>query len=317
MQAEIISKEKILGDLNSLGIKKGDHVALGVSYKSIGKVIGGPKALVDTLLDIVGPDGTILIPTFTDMYPLSLVKKHLVPVFKRNETPSIDGVVSELVRTNPQSIRSGHPTNSYSCIGSKAGYLLRGHDGEQGSYSPYSRLAEINGKILIIGLSNNFVGIRHEAQNKAGLLSLVPPRVGALYLDDRNSVKIFIRRDLGGCVKRFPEMINNMRQARIVTEGFVGQSNAIVAPARECLELMTNLLVSSPENYLCGDSSCSWCRYIEKRLKLIPKIADKRWFHKYPILRFFLDKYNYFQINDISALTLSKYYLLRMINRSH
>jgi aminoglycoside 3-N-acetyltransferase len=315
MHSDIVTKEKIVGDFRNLGIGRGDNIALGVSYKSIGKVIGGPSGFVETLLDVVGPDGTILIPTFTKMYPISLVRRHLVPVFIKNETPSNDGIISELIRTNPRAIRSRHPTNSYSSIGFKAEYLLADHDSEKGSYSPYSRLAEIKGKILIIGINHNFVGIRHEAQNKAGLLSIVPPRFGALYLDEHNSVKVFVRRDLGGCVKRLPEMINDMQQAHIVTEGFVGHAKTVVAPARECLQLMTNLLVNSPENYLCDAPSCAWCRYIEKHLRLIPQIADKRWFHKYPILRYFLDKYNYFQINDVATLTVSRYYAIRIVKK--
>jgi aminoglycoside 3-N-acetyltransferase len=310
---KFITQERLQNDIKNLGIKDGDHVALGVSYKSIGQVINGPRGLIDALLNVVGVSGTILVPTFTPMYPLSLVRNHKVPVFKKGETSSIDGVVSELIRTDVRAVRSSHPTNSFAAIGAEAEYLLKDHNSQAPSYSPYSKLAEIQGKLLIIGLDYRFIGLRHEAQYKAGLLTCIPPVFGALYIDDNDSVKIFVRRDLGGCVVRLPYMIHNLREADIVTDGNVGQGKAVVIPVREALRIMIDLLTDAPEDYLCGSSQCLWCREIERRLKINHKVPDKKWFHRYPFLRFFLDIYNYLRLRDVAAITLSKYYAEKIV----
>ena len=96
-----------------LGIKSGDHIALGMSFGSIGMVSGGPKSFVEALLDVVGPSGTVMIPTFTRHYPLFLVRYHKVPVFRKEETPSYTGIIAEHIRNDLRAIRSNHPTNSF------------------------------------------------------------------------------------------------------------------------------------------------------------------------------------------------------------
>jgi hypothetical protein len=99
-------------------------------------------------------------------------------------------------------------------------------------------------------------------------------------------------------------MIENMRKAKIVTESLVGQAKSTVVPAKESLEIMTDLLKRNPENYLCDSTLCLWCREIERRMRLIHKIPNQRWFHKYPLLRLFIDISNYFRISDSGIITL-------------
>jgi aminoglycoside 3-N-acetyltransferase len=316
MQAtELITRERLQSDIRNLGIGKGDHLVIFVSYRAVGNVVGGPKGLIETLLDVVGYEGTILCPTFTLMYPLSLVRHRNVPVFIKERTPSVDGIFSEFVRTDSRALRSSHPTNSYAAIGLKAEYLLKDHDQNSPSYSLYSKMAEIKGKSMMIGVNYRMVGGFHEAQYKAGLLSLIPPQSGALYLDNKNSEQVYIRRDKGGCVRRVPDIVQNLKYSGIVTEGFIGRAKTFVVPSKESLEIMTDLLTRTPENYLCTSASCLWCREIEKYLGLKDKVKDRKWFHKYPILRFLLDRYNYIRLKDISAITLSRYYGTALVKK--
>jgi len=307
----MIDKEKLCEDLTALGIKGGDHVALGMSLGSVGMVSGGPKGFIDALIDVIGPSGTVMIPTFTHAYPLSLVRRRKVPVFRPEETVCYSGAVAEFIRRDARAIRSRHPTNSYAAIGDKAGQLLADHNHQSAAYSPYSRLADINGKVLIIGLGYKLVGIRHEAQAKAGLLSYIPPYSGALFFDDNEMVSVFVRRDPGGCTKRLPDMIEQLQAAGIVTEGSVGSAKAFVVPANEGLCIMTGLLQRNPERYLCYAARCLWCREMERRLGLCPKLSDKRWFQRNRILRFPLDAYNYVRVKNMSPMTLGRCLLPR------
>ena len=318
----MITSGQLQKAFTDLGIKRSDNIALGMSFKSIGWVEGGPKSFVEALLDVVGPDGTIMAPTFTPYYPLFMLRYHKVPfsrkrvpVFRKEETPSYAGMVPEYIRNDYRAIRSSHPTNSYSAIGGNAHFLLGDHDNHSTAYSPYSKLADINGKLLTIGLGYRFVGIRHEAQYKAGLLDIVPFNVGALFYDESDRIRIFIRRDPGGCGKRLSEMIGDLRKAGIVTEGSVGKAHAVVIPVKESLEIMTNLLKSNPENYLCESPWCLWCREIERRLKLCDKVYEKKWFHRNSSLRFPLDVYNSLRLSNISALALFMYLLQGAVNK--
>jgi aminoglycoside N3'-acetyltransferase len=52
-------------DLRELGLQSGDQVVVHSSFKSIGPVEGGPVAVVEALLAVLGPSGTLVLPTFT------------------------------------------------------------------------------------------------------------------------------------------------------------------------------------------------------------------------------------------------------------
>ena len=63
------SKEDIVNDLKKIGVKEGDLLNVKVSYKSIGKVEGGVNAVIDALLEAVGPEGTIFSDSFVSAFP--------------------------------------------------------------------------------------------------------------------------------------------------------------------------------------------------------------------------------------------------------
>ena len=59
----VITKENIIKALKELGLKENDNVIVHTSLKSIGYISGGAITMVSALLDTVGKDGTIMMPT--------------------------------------------------------------------------------------------------------------------------------------------------------------------------------------------------------------------------------------------------------------
>ena len=49
-------------DLRAVGLREGATVLVHSSLSSLGWVAGGPVAVIQALLDVVGPDGTIVMP---------------------------------------------------------------------------------------------------------------------------------------------------------------------------------------------------------------------------------------------------------------
>ena len=45
-----ITKEHLVRDFERIGLGKGDHVAVTLSFRSIGYVKGGPNSFIDALL---------------------------------------------------------------------------------------------------------------------------------------------------------------------------------------------------------------------------------------------------------------------------
>ena len=62
--AEHIDRAGIAAGLASMGVVRGDALFLHSSLKSLGYVEGGPRAVIDALLDAIGPEGTLVVPTY-------------------------------------------------------------------------------------------------------------------------------------------------------------------------------------------------------------------------------------------------------------
>ncbi|MBQ1607625.1 MAG: AAC(3) family N-acetyltransferase, partial [Lachnospiraceae bacterium] len=58
-----VTKTDIVTDLKKLGLKQGDTVMVHTALKSIGYVCGGAQTVIEALIEVVGEDGTIMMPT--------------------------------------------------------------------------------------------------------------------------------------------------------------------------------------------------------------------------------------------------------------
>jgi aminoglycoside 3-N-acetyltransferase len=76
------------------------------------------------------------------------------PTFDVRQTPSNVGAVPELFRTRPGTCRSVHPTHSACGVGPLTDALLGEHHLDStpcGPYSPFHRLRDYDGQILMLG----------------------------------------------------------------------------------------------------------------------------------------------------------------------
>ena len=193
------SKNQIVSDLRKIGVRKGDHLALGVSFKSIGTIQGGPDGFIDALLEAVGSDGTLMVNTYTKNFYVTEIRLGWTDfVFDNKETKCNTGIVSEKLRLRNDAIRSRHPIRSNAAIGKNAQFLLNGHDENSSSYLPYSKLAKINGKYMAIGIGDHLKGLRHRAQYEAGLLTVVPWKRAVRCKDRKGNINTFTWKDRGG-----------------------------------------------------------------------------------------------------------------------
>jgi len=79
------------------------------SLSSLGCVEGGADAVIDALLDVLGPGGTLVVPTLTGTESLSAENP---PRYDPDATPCWTGRVPETLRRRPGAMRSLHPTHS-------------------------------------------------------------------------------------------------------------------------------------------------------------------------------------------------------------
>lgn len=60
---KVIIKDDIVNELKKIGLKKNDVVMVHTSLKSMGYVCGGAQTVIEALLEVVGEEGTVMMPT--------------------------------------------------------------------------------------------------------------------------------------------------------------------------------------------------------------------------------------------------------------
>lgn len=59
----VILKEEIVQKLREVGLEKSDAVMVHTFLKRMGYVCGGAQTVIEALMEVVGEDGTIMMPT--------------------------------------------------------------------------------------------------------------------------------------------------------------------------------------------------------------------------------------------------------------
>ncbi|HEX4789423.1 MAG TPA: AAC(3) family N-acetyltransferase [Actinospica sp.] len=155
----------------ALGVRRGTVLLVHCSLRRIGRVEGGAAALCEALLDLLGPQGTLVVPAQTRSKSTTsresrtavagLSARQRERYFRRlrgfdarrSRTEDM-GALAEFVRLDPRSHRSAHPTTSFAAIGRDAAALTASHPLDQvlGERSPLGWMYRAGASVLLIGV---------------------------------------------------------------------------------------------------------------------------------------------------------------------
>ena len=188
MEKKLVIKQDILNALEKAGVKKGQTIMVHTSLGSMGYVCGGAQTVIEALIETVGDDGTIMMPTqsWRNLDPevgvhwevgeesWQIIRDN-IPAYDKRITPTNTmGAVSEMFRQWDGAIRSDHPARSVAAWGKNAEYLTKDHDLSNifGEGSPVGKLYELDGYVLLMGVgydkntSLHLADVRAEYQSK-------------------------------------------------------------------------------------------------------------------------------------------------------
>jgi len=173
----------LVEDLRGLGLRRGSNVIVHSSLSRLGYVCGGSQAVVLALLEAVGADGTVVMPTHsTDLSDPAGWSRPPVPEAwwstMREEMPAYDpgttptrhmGAVVECFRHVPGVLRSDHPTVSVAAVGPLSSQVVSNHELAHGlgEGSPLARLYELDAFVLLLGVSHANNTSLHLAEYRA------------------------------------------------------------------------------------------------------------------------------------------------------
>ncbi|HEV2123992.1 MAG TPA: AAC(3) family N-acetyltransferase [Chloroflexota bacterium] len=247
-----VTAREIARDLRALGLQAGGTVLVHSAMSRIGYVEGGAPAVVDAFLEVLGPSGTLAVPTFPFTGSM-LAYVRSDPEFDVDGTPSKMGAITEAVRTRAGALRSLEPTHPVAATGPAARFLIEDHinaDGPCDEHSPLYRLTEIEGGggyVLLLGVDFRNCTLLHTAEEVAR----VP------FIDFETRYRLRGRAPAGDYAMsiychsaplraNFPAIEPELKERRRLTLGRIGNAECRLARARDILETALECLERNP-----------------------------------------------------------------------
>jgi len=245
-----MTKEELVKAIKSLGLGRGDALILHSSLSSIGRVEGGAETVVEAFLDVIGPEGTLMAPTF------------VAPgeVFDPENAPTGLGSIAEAVRKHPKAVRSRHPLASVAAIGAAARELVKDHEKAEtahGEGTPYMRLAEMGGYVVLLGVDQDRSTTLHTPEALARLPYLKVR--SKAYLDENGRKREGKYAFFPGPHRDFIGLDRVLREKGIVKLGRIGKAVVRIMKAKPMIDEVLAMLRRDPAAVLCDNPECDDC----------------------------------------------------------
>ncbi|MFP4250891.1 MAG: aminoglycoside N(3)-acetyltransferase [Armatimonadota bacterium] len=240
----VVTEADIVAGLRALGLESGDMVQVHSALSSFGYVDGGAEAVVDAFLKALGPEGTLMVPTFNHQSREAFDDEH--EIFDRETTRSVNGAVTEAVRLRPEAHRSLHPTHPYAAIGPKAEWLTSEHLDLKtfDRRSPLGKLVEGGGKICMFGVGMNACTAAHVAETRAGSRCMGYRRlVRKVRLPDGEVIdaRAVLWRGEGTCKLEWQAIEGELRMRGIIRDRRIGEAMVMLFDGAEMVDATFDL----------------------------------------------------------------------------
>jgi len=267
-----ITYRQIVEILKELEINSGDTVLVHCSLSSIGRVEGDADTVIDAFIEAVGGEGTIVMPAFTD---------NLKEPFDLESTKSDTGIITEIFRKRKSVLRSMHPTHSVCAYGKFAEKIVEGHnlsDTPCGRRTPFYKIKELNGKIVLLGVDMSRNTMLHAVEEETGMKYLIEEikLPAPTYIDDYENKTLTVRKFPAGH-RDFLKLTPVLRENHLMREAFVGSALTKVFESEKFFDFAAAILKTNPGFFLCNNDCCNSC--VAANLKIRGLSFDDRSFN--------------------------------------
>ncbi len=234
---------QLVQQLFAIGVRPGDVVMVHSSFRSLG--LQDPELILSALFAALGETGTLVMPALS--YTQDPPNLH-----DSNRTPACVGFLPEYFRRRPGTIRSLHPTHSVCGVGAQAHAWLEDHLEDRtpcGPHSPFNKLFQRGGKILMIGCGLEPNTSMHAIEEYAQPPYLFAPPMIYTITDaqGRTFDKEYIPHDFweGRAVQRY-DRVEGLLSAPALVEGKIGEAHSYLIQAEALLPAALEKLKVDP-----------------------------------------------------------------------
>ncbi len=264
----MITVRELLAGFGALPIRGQAVIAHG-SFKSLGQVQGGPKAVVDALVKTCG---SLVMPTFTYQtmvtplvgppnnaldYAAEDAKRGrdaqgtLDALPFRRDTPADEemGILAETLRQHVSAKRSFHPILSFAGVNADFAINL------QTIYDPFApirALAEKNGWVVLIGVDHSVNTSIHYAEKMVGRKQFVRWALARK--------RIIQCPNFPGDSSGFNEIVNYLGNG--VEQVTIGAARVQAVQLNNLIDRVKILIKANPRALLCERKDCARCNAV-------------------------------------------------------
>ncbi len=223
MDSNSISRHVLVCQLHEIAAERGAVLVVHAAFSKAGPVEGGPSGLIEALREVLGPDGTLVMPSMSsdDDNP-----------FDPATTPCHDmGVVADTFWRYPGVLRSNNP-HAFAAIGPQAERITAPHplDMPHGLNSPIGRAYELDAQVLLLGAGHDANTTIHLAENLAGVRYR---REKYVTIPEHGRPIRFDYREIDHCCENFALVDGWLDEQGLQKRGIVGHGEARLARSRD------------------------------------------------------------------------------------
>lgn len=250
-----MTRDDITRQLGALGIQNGAVLLVHTSFRAVRPMEGGPRGLVEALRAAVGPEGTVVMPSWTG--------RDDEPFDKASTPASPDlGVVADTFWRSSGVLRSEH-LFAFAAVGPHAERIVSGPlpvpPHKPGS--PVGQVHDLDGQVLLLGVGHDANTTLHLAELVAG----VPyrSRQHCTVLEAGHPVR-FEYDENNHCCQNFTFADTWLRGRGLQLERRVGNAHARLMRSRDIVRVAVEHLAQDPLLFLhppgAGCAECDEAR---------------------------------------------------------
>ena len=252
----------LVAALGRLGVRPGDTLMVHASWLPDNGFRRGPAGFVAALVQAVGPDGLLVMPTFTYHNESSGQFLTRGGVMDAARSPSRMGLLSEVFRRAPGVRRSLSPTHPLAALGRDAAGFLAGHEAALSPFgpdSPFARLLERDARILLVDAPFSTVTFTHFLEDRIRHSLALPfyeaePRTGTVVDGEgkRRSVQVLVISEAANAARREARLVARLEAAGAFRRARVGNTRLAVLDARTMTEVADRMVAEGDSFFADG-----------------------------------------------------------------